>query len=60
MNARIVKQESKTSELAGPTVDPLNDTCSPIKEQEKRQRRLKGPAAFRDNRESRKPKVSSP
>ena len=60
MNARIVKQEGKTSELAGPTVDPLNDTCSPIKEQEKRQRRLKGPAAFRDNRESRKPKVSSP
>ena len=50
VNARIVKQESKTSELTGATIDPLNDTCSPIKEQEKRQRRLKGPAAFRDNR----------
>ena len=60
VNARIVKQENKTSELAGATIDPLNDTCSPIKEQEKRQRRLKGPAAFRDNREARKPKVSSP
>jgi hypothetical protein len=57
VNARIVKQESKTSELAGATIDPLNDTCSPIEEQEKRQRRLKGPAAFRDNRESRKPKA---
>ena len=57
VNARIVKQESKTSELAGVTIDPLNDTSSPIKEQEKRQRRLKGPAAFRDNRESRKPKA---
>jgi hypothetical protein len=43
VNARIVKQES---ELAGATIDPLNDTCSPIEEQEKRQRRLKGPAAF--------------
>jgi hypothetical protein len=60
VNARIVKQESKTSELAGATIDPLNDTRSPIEEQEKRQRRLKGPAASRDNRESRKPKVSSP
>ena len=57
VNARIVKQESKPPELAGSTIDPLNDTCSPIEEQEKRQRRLKGPAAFRDNRESRKPKA---
>jgi hypothetical protein len=57
VNARIVKQESKTSESAGATIDPLNDTCSPIKEQEKRQRRLKGPAAFRDNREFRKQKA---
>ena len=57
VNARIVKQESKTSELAGVPIDPLNDTSSPIKEQEKRQRRLKGPAAFRDNSEARKPKV---
>jgi hypothetical protein len=59
VNARIVRQESKTSELAGSTIDPLNDTCSPIKEQEKRQRRLKGPAAFRDNREARKPMKST-
>ena len=57
VNARIVRQESKTSELAGSTIDPLNDTCSPIEEQEKRQRRLKGPAAFCDNRESRKLKA---
>jgi hypothetical protein len=57
VNARIVRQESNTSELAGATIDPLNDTCSPIKEQEKRQRRLKEPAAFRDNREARKLKV---
>jgi len=54
VNARIVKQESKRSELAGATTDALNDTSSPIEELEKRQRRLKRPAAFRDNRESRK------
>jgi hypothetical protein len=41
VNARIIKLESKTFELAGATIDPLNDTCSPIEEQEKRQRRLK-------------------
>ena len=57
VNARIVRQESKTSELASATTDALNDTSSPIEELEKRQRRLKGPAAFRDNREARKPKV---
>src|SRR6476660_3928443 len=60
VNARIVKQESKRSELAGATIDALNDTSSPIEELEKRQRGHRGPAAFRNNRESRKPKVSSP
>ena len=58
VNARIVKHEGKTSELAGATTDALNDTSSPIEELEKRQRRLKGPAAFRDNREARRPKAS--
>ena len=58
VNARIVKHEGKTSELAGATIDALNDTSSPIEELEKRQRRLKGPAAFRDNREARRPKAS--
>ena len=58
VNARIVRQESKTSELAGATTDALNDTSSPIEELEKRQRRLKGSAAFRDNREARRPKAS--
>lgn len=58
VNARIVKHQGKTSELAGATIDALNDTSSPIEELEKRKRRLKGPAAFRDNREARRPKAS--
>jgi hypothetical protein len=58
VNARIVKHEGKTSELAGATIDALNDTSSPIEELEKRKRRLKEPAAFRDNREARRPKAS--
>jgi hypothetical protein len=58
VNARIVRHEGKTSELASATTDALNDTSSPIEELEKRQRRLKGPAAFRDNPEARRPKAS--
>ena len=58
VTARIVKHEGKTSELSGATTDALNDTSSPIEELEKRQRRLKGRAAFRDNRDARRPKAS--
>ena len=58
VNACIVKHQGKTSELAGATIDALNDTSSPIEELEQRKRRLKGPAAFRDNREARRPKAS--
>ena len=58
VNARIVRHEGKTSELAGATTDALNDISSPREELEKRQRRLKEPAAFRDYREARRPKAS--
>ena len=57
VNARIFKQERKTPELAGATIDRLNDRSSPIEELEKRKRRLKQPAGVRDNREFRRPKV---
>ena len=52
--AIIVKHEGKTSELAGrPQRHFLADRRTG-----KAKHRLKGPAAFRDNREFRRPKVS--
>jgi hypothetical protein len=46
------KAVSKSSELAGKTIDRLSDQSAPLEEQEKRKRRLlKGPAEFRDMRD---------
>jgi hypothetical protein len=46
------KAVSKSSELAGNTIDRLIDQSAPLEEQEKRKRRLlKGPAEFRDIRD---------
>jgi predicted DNA-binding ribbon-helix-helix protein len=46
------KAVSKSSELAGKTIDRLSDQSAPLEEQEKRKRRLlKGPAEFRDIRD---------
>jgi Arc/MetJ-type ribon-helix-helix transcriptional regulator len=46
------KAISKSSELAGKTIDRLSDQSAPLEEQEKRKRRLlKGPAEFRDIRD---------
>jgi Arc/MetJ-type ribon-helix-helix transcriptional regulator len=46
------KAVSKSSELAGKTIDRLIDQSAPLEEQEKRKRRLlKGPAEFRDMRD---------
>jgi hypothetical protein len=46
------KAVSKSSELAGKTIDRLIDQSAPLEEQEKRKRRLlKGPAEFRDIRD---------
>ena len=46
------KAVSKSSELAGKTIDRLADRSAPFEEQEKRKRRLlKGPTEFRDMRD---------
>ena len=46
------KAISKSSELAGKTIDRLSDQSAPLEEQEKRKRRLlKGPTEFRDIRD---------
>jgi Arc/MetJ-type ribon-helix-helix transcriptional regulator len=46
------KAVSKSSELAGKTIDRLSDQSASLEEQEKRKRRLlKGPTEFRDMRD---------